>query len=265
MSGSELGRVVAIVQARMGSSRLPGKVLAEVAGLPVLTHVLARSARIASVDRVVLATTTAPQDEAIAELGRQAGFAVTRGHPTDVLDRYRQAAIEANADVIVRVTGDCPLLDPQVSERALQVFLGADGELDFVANRLPDHRTYPIGLDTEICSRPALETAWREAKEPHQREHVMPFLYENPERFRVQLVDAEGEWGHLRWTVDTPEDLEFVRAIYQAFSPEVDFGWQEVLALLAEQPELRQINAGVEHRSLRDVDQRLESAAGGEG
>lgn len=265
MTRSESGGTVAIVQARMGSSRLPGKVLAKVGGAPVLAHVLRRAAQIASVDRVVLATSTEGEDDPIAALGAGEGCAISRGHPTDVLDRYRQAASEFEAEVIVRLTGDCPLLDPGVSEETLQVFLQAEGDLDFVANRLPDHRTYPIGLDTEVCSRSALETAWREASEPHQREHVMPYLYENAHRFRVQLVDAAGDWGHLRWTVDTALDLQFVRAAFEAFAPRVDFGWRELLALLDERPELAAINAQVEHRSLQDVDERLESAGREEG
>ncbi len=257
--------VVAIVQARTGSSRLPGKVLKELAGEPVVVWVLRRAAKIESVSEVVLATTTDETDDALVKLGEERGYRVVRGHPIDVLDRFHQVVQETGAEVVVRLTGDCPLLDPEVSERTVQAFLGAEPPLDFVANRLLDHRTYPIGLDTEVCSREALERAWRKAEAPHQREHVMPYLYENPDVFRVHLVDADGDWGRLRWTVDTAEDLEFVRAVYDAFAPRTDFGWREVLALLDSRPELQEINAGVEHRRLEDVDDRfVEKEGGGE-
>lgn len=264
MDSRDRARVVAIVQARMGSSRLPGKVMKDIAGKPMLHWVLRRADQIPSGDEVVLATTTDREDGPLVALGEELGYRVVQGHPVDVLDRYRQAAQEADAEVIIRLTGDCPMLDAGVSEQTLQVFLQAHGELDFVANRLLDHRTYPIGLDTEVCSRSALELAWKEAEAPHEREHVMPYLYENPGRFKTRLVDADGDWGHLRWTVDTAKDLAFVRAVYQAFSPRIDFGWREVLDLLAERPELQEINAGVEHRTLEDVDDRL-SAAKAEG
>lgn len=258
--GNPAGKIVAIVQARVGSSRLPGKVLAEIAGVPMLEHVLKRAARIGGVNEVALATTDRADDDPLVELCRELGFGAYRGHATDVLDRYYHAARSMNADVIVRITGDCPLLDPRVSDETLEAFVSAAPPLDFAANRLPDHRTYPIGLDTEVCSIGALEIAWREAGEPHQREHVMPFLYENPDRFRTRVVDAPGEWGDLRWTVDTQEDLEFVRAVFRAFAPRTSFNWREVLALLERRPELAEINRGVQHRRPEDVDRRFQSA-----
>ncbi len=253
-------KVVAIVQARVGSSRLPGKVLADIGGVPMLKHVLERAARVGGVNEVALATTDRSDDDPLVELCRELGFGAYRGHATDVLDRYYRAARSVNADVIVRITGDCPLLDPRVSEETLEAFLSAEPPLDFAANRLPDHRTYPIGLDTEVCSMSALESAWSEAEEPHQREHVMPFLYENPDRFRTRVVDAPGDWGDLRWTVDTQEDLEFVRAVFNAFAPRTSFSWREVLALLERRPELAAINRDVRHRRPEDVDRRFEPA-----
>ncbi len=255
-------QVVAIVQARYGSSRLPGKVLEPIAGQPMLLRVLERAGRIKGVDQVALATTEAGEDDELVALADRAGVSNSRGHATDVLDRYYQTAQELEADVIVRITGDCPLLDPEVSAQTLAVFLQAEPPLDFAANRLPDHRTYPIGLDTEVCSLAALETAWTEADEPHQREHVMPFLYENGERFRIKLVDASGDWGGLRWTVDTAADLDFVRAVYAEFAPRTSFNWKEVLALLERKPELLEINQDVQHRELADVDPRFRPAKG---
>lgn len=254
--------VVAIVQARMGSSRLPGKVLADIAGRPMLAHVLRRAARIDGVDQCMVATTWGDEDQPVANLCADLRVACYRGHPTDVLDRYYQAAREAGADVIVRLTGDCPLLDPDVSQRTLSAFLESEPPLDFAANRLPDHRTYPIGLDTEVCTFEALATAHDEATAPHQREHVMPYFYENPERFNLRLIDHERDLGNLRWTVDTPEDLEFVRAVYRALAPEMDFGMADVVALLEREPELLSINQQVRHRTLTDVDPRFKPADG---
>ena len=257
--GPEEPRVVAILQARMGSERLPGKVLMRIAGEPMIGRVLARAGRCPSVDDVLVATTWDEADDEIAAWCESNGYQVYRGHPTDVLDRYFQAAIQVEAEVVVRFTADCPLLDPEVSERTIQRFLQAEPSLDFVANRLPDRRTYPIGLDTEVCSMEALARAWREAEAPHQREHVMPYLYETPQ-FDIALVEAEQDWGEERWTVDTPEDLAFVRAVYSAMSPQEDFGWRRVLELLEEHPELREINREVKHRSLQEIDERFSSA-----
>lgn len=255
-------RVVAIVQARMGSERLPGKVLAEIAGAPMLARVVERARRIASVDDVAVATSDQAMDDPIAALGEAMGWPLVRGEAHDVLARFCQAASELEADVIVRLTGDCPLLDPSISEATIRLFQEARPPLDFAANRLPDHRTFPIGLDTEVCSRAALERACRDADQPHQREHVMPYLYDEPGRFRIALLDSERDLGKLRWTVDTPEDLAFVRAVYAAFAPRTDFHWGQVLELLDEQPALRQINANVQHRALNDVDPRTPASRG---
>lgn len=255
-------KIVAIIQARMGSERLPGKVLADIGGAPMLARVVERAGRIASVDQVAVATSDQPADDEIAALAADHGWPVVRGDALDVLARFCQAAAALEADVIVRLTGDCPLLDAHISEATIRLFQESRPPLDFAANRLPDHRTFPIGLDTEVCSRKALELACRQADQPHQREHVMPYLYEVPDRFQVALLDCEQDLGHLRWTVDTPEDLAFVRAVYQAFSPRLNFGWREILRLLKEQPALQDINAAVRHRRLDELDTRLQSAQG---
>jgi spore coat polysaccharide biosynthesis protein SpsF len=207
----------------------------------------------------VLATSDQAEDDPVATWALDQAYEVVRGHPTDVLDRYYQAVEQTGAEVIVRLTGDCPLLDSQVVERTIQYFLQADPPLDFAANRLPDQRSYPIGLDTEVCSKQALVQAWREAEQPHQREHVMPYLYES-DQFRIGLMDAEVDWGQERWTVDTEADLNFIRAVFEHFTPRLDFGWREVLALLKEKPALRQINAEVRHRDLLDTDERFSTA-----
>ena len=252
----------------MAASRLPGKVLQEIEGRPMLAWVIERTRRTTMIDEVMVATTNDPSDEVVAAYCQDHGYACYRGSQFDVLDRYYQAARQSQADVIVRITADCPLIDPGVVDATVAVFLGdpagnsawspASGPYDFVANRLPPpwKRTYPIGLDTEVCSFLALETAWLEARAPHQREHVMPFLYEQPERFRILHFTHDPDYGDLRWTVDTPADLELVRQIAARFSGRVDFSWLDVLDLLEREPELAKINAIVQAKDYRQVDSR---------
>ena len=247
-------RVVAIVQARMGSRRLPGKVLADIAGEPMLVRVVERARRAQTVDEVVVATTTARADDALATLCEARGYACVRGHATDVLDRCYRAARQFRAEVVVRLTADCPLIDPGLIDHTVQVFLEAEPPLDFAANRLPWERTYPIGLDTEVCTFAALESAWERADQPHEREHVMPYLYEVPGRFRILHVKNEKDCGALRWTVDTGEDLEFVRQVYARFGGRDDFSWQEVLDLVTREPELAQVNAHVRHKAFTEAE-----------
>jgi spore coat polysaccharide biosynthesis protein SpsF len=255
----------------MSSSRLPGKVLLDIGGQPMLARVVRRARRARLVDQVVVATTCEASDDPVAELCGQSGYDCYRGSQHDVLDRYFQAACRFGGEVIVRLTADCPVIDPGVIDRTLAAFLGMEadpkatrpehfGQLawDFAANRLPPPwgRTYPIGLDTEVCTFQALRRAWQEASHPYQREHVMPYLYDTPGRFRVLLVNHEQDYGDLRWTVDTAEDLEVLRRIYAAFEGRDDFSWLEVLDLFQRRPELAQINAQVHHKSVQEVDQR---------
>jgi spore coat polysaccharide biosynthesis protein SpsF len=238
-------RIIVIIQARMSSTRLPGKVLKEIAGKPMLAWVVERARKAQTVSEVVVATTVEPSDDPIVNFCAQMGYACTRGSLNDVLDRYYQAARVYNADVVVRVTADCPLIDPAEIDHVVREYQRSG--VDFAANRLPPPfgRTYPIGLDTEVCSFAALERAWREAKEPYQREHVMPYLYEEPGRFKVLRVDHDPDYGDLRWTVDTPQDLELLRAIFERMAGRVDFGWLDVLELFQHEPELARLNAGV--------------------
>ena len=251
--------IVAIIQARMGSSRLPGKVLKDIGGRPMLEWVVKRASRSQTISRVVVATTTDPADQPVADFCAQAGYAYTRGDVYDVLNRYYTAAQEFEADIIIRLTADCPLIDPGVIDKTVQAFLGANPPADFAANRLPPPwgRTYPIGLDVEVCSFRALEEAWQKAEQPHQREHVMPYLYENADRFNILLVDHERDFGDLRWTVDTPADLDLVREVVSRFDGD-DFSWLDVLALFEREPELKRINADVQHKHVYDIDDRME-------
>jgi spore coat polysaccharide biosynthesis protein SpsF len=294
--------IITIIQARMASSRLPGKVLLDIAGRPMLAWVVERARRSKMVDRVVVATTTDPADDEVEAFCRASGYAITRGSLQDVLDRYYQAARAFSAGIVVRLTADCPLIDPGLIDETVQALYGlplgagqagdsrsraalpAPVELcDFAADRLPPPwgRTYPIGLDVEVCTFAALERAWREAGQPYQREHVMPYLYENEpvidarsgrqiapgldstrrRGFQVRLLNHEPDYGSLRWTVDTPEDLELVRQIFARFPGREDFSWLEVLALFEREPELADLNAAVRHKNFQEVDVRGQEQA----
>jgi spore coat polysaccharide biosynthesis protein SpsF len=289
---------IAIIQARMSSSRLPGKVMLDIDGQPMLQRVFKRAKKATLVDQVVVATTHDPSDDILEGYCRKRGIPCYRGSLRDVLDRFYQSSLQYQADIVIRLTADCPLLDPQLLDLTLLAFLGnfqpglrtdnplvADSyspgsyPLDFCANRLPPPwpRTLPIGLDVEVCSFEALKNAWQGADQPYQREHVMPYLYEGltlptagpldadewfiqqaatPRGFKVAVLQHNPDFGSLRWTVDTPADLEFVRQVYAHFKGQDDFNWKSVLVLLDQKPELATINSEVAHKSAFDVDHR---------
>lgn len=253
--------ILAIIQARMSSSRLPGKVLRDLGGKPVLERVISRVSRSRYISSVVVATTADPSDDPIAEFCELHDTRLFRGSLYDVLDRYYQCARENQADVIVRITADCPMIDPQEIDRVIAAFL--EGSCDFAANRLPPphKRTSPIGMDSEVCSFAALEDAWQHATEKFEREHVMPYLYETPGRFRVRVVDTAPDMGHLRFTIDTEEDLQVARAIYAAFGNEDYFSLEELLRVNAENPQWQHSLAGIQHKSFLDVDERAAANA----
>ena len=263
--------VVAIIQGRMSSSRLPGKILADIAGQPMLQRVFMRTSRAASVSQTLFATTTDPSDDPVAEYCDFNGIPFTRGNLYDVLDRYYHAAKQAKADYVVRITADCPVIDPELINNVVNTLL--EDEYDFVCNRLPPPwtRTYPIGLDVEACTFKVLANAWKEAKEPQHREHAMPYFYEgveltrqsrtletgvSPRGYNIALLQHSTDFGDYRWTVDTPEDLEFIREVYSRFNGRDDFTWKEVLDLVHDEPDLMRINSGVQHKTLKDIDKR---------
>lgn len=231
--------VVAIVQARMGSSRLPGKVLADIAGEPMLGRVVQRLGRARTIQNILVATSSAPSDDAVAEFCRARAIACYRGSESDVLDRYYRAAKSCGAQVVVRITADCPLIDAAVVDRVVGEFFSSG--CDYASNTLA--ATYPDGLDTEVFSYAALAKAWKEARRGAEREHVTPYL-RNSKCFRVAGVDycGDAEAGGLRWTVDEPRDLEFVRAIYGYFNGRDDFGFHDIVAALKEEPTMAKLN-----------------------
>lgn len=242
-------KVTIITQARMTSTRLPGKVLKTVLGKPLLAYQIERLRRVPNADEVMVATTTNPEDDPIIELCASLGVPVHRGSEMDVLERYHGAAKASGADVVVRVTSDCPLIDPEVSALVIERFLSARGALDYVSNT--QQRTYPRGLDTEIFPFALLELASKEAVIPYEREHVTPFFYTRPERFRIgQVVDAQDN-NTQRWTVDTPEDFELIRLLLERLLPtKPDFAMRDVLDVLRQNPEWVQINAHIEQKKL---------------
>lgn len=256
MTGPGAGGAVvpgAIVQARMGSTRLPGKVLLRVQDDTLLGHVLRRLARCRTLRQVVVATTERPADDAVVAEAQAHGTRVFRGSEDDVLARYLGAAARFGVDPVVRITSDCPLADPQVIDRAVARFeeLRASGEaVDVVTNTRPGARTYPRGLDVEVASAEALRAAdARLAADAPEREHVTQHLYRRPDLHRIEDLLLPLDLTCLRWTVDTPADFELVREIYDALYPdEPDFGLHEVLALLGRRPELLALNAHVRQK-----------------
>jgi spore coat polysaccharide biosynthesis protein SpsF len=239
---------LAFVQARVGSSRLPGKVLAPLAGQPLVVHVLERVARTPGIDGVALLTSDAPGDRPLRRLGAQIGVPVVAGSEDDVLDRFHLAARELGAETILRVTADCPLIDPLVLGELLTLFQGSPA-LDhaavatgaIAAGAAP--RRYPDGLDGEVLRAATLDVAWKESSDVYEREHVTPFVWRRPERFRLALLEAPEDLGAERWTVDHGSDLDFVRAVYERLEGSEPFGYREVLELLAQEPSLRELNA----------------------
>jgi spore coat polysaccharide biosynthesis protein SpsF len=230
----------------MGSSRLPGKTLIDLAGQTALARVLRRAGRARLVNQLVVATSNLRDDDPVADECRRLGVAAFRGSEQDVLERFRGAASAFGSDVAVRITADCPLIDGYLIDQVISGFL--DCLPDYAANTL--ERTYPRGLDCEAIGMDALERAAAEAVKDYQRIHVTPYLYENPDRFRLVSITGEEDHSRHRWTLDTPEDLALVRAIYKRFDGSDDFSWRDVLRLVDQSPELSELNLGVRHKPL---------------
>jgi spore coat polysaccharide biosynthesis protein SpsF len=239
-------KVVAIVQARMGSTRLPGKVLMDIEGKTALARVTERLSRAERIHQIVIATTTSPLDDAIVTEAVRSGIAVFRGSEQDVLSRYLRAAEQFRADAVVRITSDCPLIDAEVVDRVVDEALSTGA--DFASNCI--ERSYPRGLDTEVFTIDVLRQVNEISHELHQREHVTSIFYECPDVFRVRSVTGSEDYTPYRWTLDTPEDLQLIRAIYSHFDERDDFGWQDVIALMERQPELAAMNSHVVQKAV---------------
>lgn len=232
--------VVAVIQARMGSTRLPNKVMKLIAGKPMIEHLLNRLRLAQHITRIVVATSTHPGNAPLVECVHRLGHVCEIGSENDVLERYAQAARSLSADVVVRITGDCPLVDPGLVDEAVARFLDAD--VDYLCNNYPP--TYPDGLDIEVFSAEALYRAQAEATDAFDREHVTPYL-RRPGLFRTSTIGAEEDFSALRWTVDEPSDFEVVSRVFDHFAPSWDFTWLDVLALQRRAPEMFITNAGI--------------------
>ena len=230
----------------MGATRLPGKNLMDLEGEPVLARVMHRIRRSTTIDAFVVATTEEQSDDPLAELCHSRGWRCFRGRESDVLDRYYRAACEVQADVVVRVTSDCPLHDSDVLDTVVREFRAHQPGTHYVSNVL-ERRTFPRGLDTEVMRFDALEKAWKEDENPVWREHVTPYIYRNPDSFVVHGVFADADYEHMRWTLDTPRDLKFIRTVYAHYKDDA-FSWKDVLRLLHHHPEYLEINRDVEQK-----------------
>lgn len=237
-------RIVAIIQARMGSTRLPGKTLMPLARQPILARVVERVSKAKQLHDLMVATTVAPGDAPIVELCHDRGWTFFRGSEEDVLDRYCKAAREAAADVIVRVTADCPVIDSGLIDEVIAAFLR--DRCDYASNGL-EPRTFPRGLDVEVFSQDTLNRAWRDDTNPAWREHVTPYIYRHPGRFRLLRIAGEKDFSRYRWTVDTIEDYELLRRIYEHFGDR-EFGWMDILRLVEKHPDWSASNSHVHQK-----------------
>ena len=234
--------ILAIVQARMSSSRLPGKVMKPILGRPMVARQIDRLARCHRIDRLVLATSSEPSDDPLAELCQAEGWLCYRGSLNDVLGRFDGAAVaHGPAGHVVRLTADCPLIDPATVDATIERHIKTGA--DYTSNGLPGQRTFPNGLDVEVMTAAALARTAREATTKSNREHVTQYIYENPQLFKIEGVTQARHLGNLRWTVDTPADLEFATMVYSELLPvNPAFGQDDILALLERRPDLAKIN-----------------------
>lgn len=235
-------RVVVFVQARMGSTRLPGKIMRPILGKPVLLHHLPRIRRAKTVDEVVVITTTNPADDQIALLCKENTIPVYRGSELDLLDRHYQAAKKCKADFVVKIPSDGPLTDPAIVDEVFGLWLQNPGTYDYVSNYHPP--TFPDGLDVEGCTFSTLEIAWKEATKPHEREHTFPFIWDHPERFRIgNVVNPRGSMFLThRFALDYEEDFRFIKAVFEYFKDTPLFTADDVISLLTKRPDIAELN-----------------------
>ncbi len=245
-----MGKIGVIIQARMGSTRLPAKVMLELCGKTVLAHDIERVQRSRLVDEVIIATTTNPQDQVIYDEALRVGAKASRGSEEDVLDRYYQAAKEHQLDVILRVTSDCPLIDWEVIDKAVEVYLAHRDHVQYVSNVLD--RTYPRGLDVEVFDFALLEHLKKISDTPELKEHVTTHVELYPEQYKILHIKNDENLDHLRWTLDTPEDFEMIRQIYEELYPtNPAFLTRDILELLQKRPDLIEINQHIEQKEVK--------------
>ncbi len=236
-------KVIAIIQARMGSTRLPSKTMANIGDKPLLAHIIDRVKNSNIIDDIIVATTDKPEDVQITNFAKKYGIESFMGSTEDVLDRFYQAARTKSTGVIVRITSDDPFKDPRIIDK-IATHLIERPELDYASNTIEP--TYPEGLDIEVFRFKALEKAWLEAWLPSEREHVTPYIWKHPEIFNIANIKNEKDLSNLRWTIDFPEDLRFTREVYSRIKNKNNFHMEDILAILNNEPELSNINKNIE-------------------
>lgn len=243
---------MAIIQARFGSTRLPGKVLNEISGKPMLWHMINRLRRCKNIDTIVLATSELKNNDVIEKFSKENDIPIFRGREEDVLSRYYYAARQFNADIIVRLTGDCPLIDPKIVDKI--VLSHINSSVDYTSNVVK--RTFPRGLDVEVINFQTLKKTFEAASEKDQREHVTLYLLENPDIFKLKSIEARGKIRRpdIRITVDTPEDLRFIRKIFSnLYKKNEIFYIEDVINLLNQKPELMEINKMIKQKPTKSL------------
>lgn len=244
-------KIGAVVQARMGSSRLSGKVLKQLSGKPMLEWIILRLKKAKALDVIIVATTSEEKDNSIEELCKKLDINCFRGSEHDVLDRYYQATQKYDLTHVLRITADCPFTDPGIVDDVIHAFLNSDIHPDFAANNFI--RKYPRGIDVAMMSSQALKHAWTEAKQDYERVHVTPYIRHNPEKFRLLSIEGDKEYGELRWTVDTEEDFQFAEEIYNRLQLPEQFSWKDVLNIIHKEPQLSEINSHIRQKELREL------------
>jgi len=231
--------IIAVIQARVGATRLPGKVLKKIEGKTVLEHVINRAQVARKIDNIVVATTVKKEDLKIVQLCAKLGISVFCGSENDVLDRYYQAARLFKANHIVRITSDCPLIDPLIIDKVIGLYFKK--EADYATNTMPE--TYPDGLDTEVISFKTLKIVWENSRLFSEREHVTPYIRKNPNIFKIVNLKCEYNLNDKRWTLDEPEDFEFIKIIYKnLYSEDSLFGMKKIIDFLKNHPEIEELN-----------------------
>lgn len=242
-------KIVAIIQARMGSTRLPGKILMEVLDKPLLEYQIERVKRSKLIDEVVIATTTNETEKPIIDLCKRLGISYYRGSENNVLSRYYEAATQYNADIIVRLTSDCPIIDPEIIDEVISAFYEKSGEVDYASNTLK--RTYPRGMDVEVFSYKALKYSYINASSVAETEHVTPFIYQNPDLFNLFSIVNDSDQSKHRWTVDTIEDLKLIKKIILSFGEKNNyFAINDVINLLNQNKEWSKINSNISQKEI---------------
>lgn len=246
-----MNNIVAIIQARTGSTRLPGKIFKELCGRPILWHVVNRLSHSKLLNKIVVATTTLPEDDLVEKFCVENNILFSRGSSEDVLSRYYEAAKKFDSDIIIRITSDCPVIDPQILDKMTEVFaaINRTERLDYMSNFI--QRTFPRGLDAEIFTFNVLRKTFNEAKLQYEREHVTPYIYQHPQIFTLKNFSCEKDYSFHRWTIDTLEDFKLIEIIYnELFYKKEIFLFEDILKLFDENPKLININKNIEQKKL---------------